>query len=212
VAFDLPEGWRDKTLRFLDHFDRFLPEFDRLISFNEIYKKRLADVAVIPGPMAVDYGLVGPNLRGSGVDWDLRRDLPYGAYPNFKFSIPVGKGFFGTSGDCFDRYYVRMLECAESSKIVRQALETLPDGEITAKVPRNIKPEAGESLARVESARGELAYYVVSDGTNKAWRVRARTGSFTAMGIIEDVSRGLMVADLVALIASLDVVAPEIDR
>jgi NADH-quinone oxidoreductase subunit D len=212
VAFDLPEGWRDRTLRFLDHFDRFLPEFDRLISFNEIYKKRLANVAVIPGALAIDYGLVGPNLRGSGVDWDLRRDMPYGAYPHFKFSVPVGNGFFGTSGDSFDRYYVRILEMAESSKIVRQALESMPEGEITAKVPRNIKPEAGEALARVESARGELAYYVVSDGTNKAYRVRARTGSFTAMGIIEDISRGLMVADLVALIASLDVVAPEIDR
>jgi NADH-quinone oxidoreductase subunit D len=101
---------------------------------------------------------------------------------------------------------------AESSKIVRQALETLPEGEIMAKVPRVMKPEAGESVGRVESARGELAYYVISDGTAKAHRVRARTGSFTAMSIIEDISPGLMVADLVALISSLDVVAPEIDR
>jgi NADH-quinone oxidoreductase subunit D len=212
VAFDLPEGWRDRTLRFLDHFDTFLPEFDRLISFNQIYVKRLANVAVIPAAQAIDYGLSGPNLRGSGVDFDFRRDMPYGAYPHFKFAVPVGKGFFGTTGDCFDRYYVRCLEMAESSKIVRQALETLPDGEFMAKVPRRIKPEAGEALSRVESARGEMAYYVVSDGTEKAYRVRTRTGSFMAMGIIEDVSPGLMVADLVALIASLDVVAPEIDR
>jgi len=212
VAFDLPEGWRDRTLRFLDHFDRFLGEFDRLISFNEVYVKRLAGVAVIPAAMAKDYGLCGPNLRASGVDWDLRRDLPYGAYPSFRFQVPVGKGFQGTVGDCFDRYYVRCLEMAESSKIVRQALDTLPDGEYLAKVPRRIKPEAGEALSRVESARGEMAYYVVSDGSEKAWRVRARTGSFTAMGIVDAVSPGLMVADLVALIASLDVVAPEIDR
>jgi NADH-quinone oxidoreductase subunit D len=212
VAFDMPEGWRDQVLRFLDHFDTFLQEFDRLISFNEIYVQRLANVAIITREQAIDYGLVGPNLRGSGVDWDLRRDMPYGAYPNFQYSVPVGKGLFGTVGDSFDRYYVRVLEMKESSRIVRQALDSIPEGEITAKVPRNIKPEAGESLARVESARGEMAYYVVSDGTNKAYRVRARTGSFTAMGIIEDVSYGLMVADLVALIASLDVVAPEIDR
>ncbi len=212
VAFDMPEGWRDRVLKFLDHFDPFLTEFDRLISFNQVYVKRLANVATIPAAQAIDYGLVGPNLRGSGVDWDLRRDLPYGAYPSFKFGIPVGKGWFGTVGDSFDRYYVRCLEMAESSKIVRQALESMPDGEILAKVPRNIKPEAGEALGRVESARGELAYYVISDGTNKAYRIRARTGSFTAMGIIEDISPGLMVADLVALIASLDVVAPEIDR
>ncbi len=212
VAFDLPEGWRDRTLRFLDHFDGFVGEFDRLISFNEIFVKRLAKVAVIPAALAVDYGLAGPNLRGSGVDWDLRRDLPYGAYPHFQFEVPVGKGFVGQVGDAFDRYYCRCLEMAQSSRIVRQALESIPEGEYMAKVPRRIKPEAGEAFARVESARGELAYYVVSDGTEKAWRVRARTGSFTAMGIVDAISPGLMVADLVALIASLDVVAPEIDR
>jgi NADH-quinone oxidoreductase subunit D len=212
VAFDLPTGWRDRVLTYLDHFDSVLVEWDRLLSFNELYIKRLADVALITREQAIDYGLVGPNLRGSGIDWDLRRDAPYGAYPDFKFEVPVGRGFHGTPGDAYDRYYVRVLEMAESSKIVRQALEKIPEGPIMAKVPRKLKPEAGEALSRVESARGEMAYYVVSDGTEKAYRVRARTGSFTAMGVIEDVSPGLMVADLVALIASLDVVAPEIDR
>ncbi len=212
VAYDLPEGWKDRTLAFLDHFDKFLVEFDRLISFNHLYQKRLGGIAVIPGPMAIDYGLSGPNLRGSGVDWDLRKSMPYGAYPNFQFEVPVGKGWAGAVGDSYDRYYVRCLEMAESSKIVRQALQTIPEGEIMAKVPRIMKPEAGEAVGRVESARGEIGYYVVSDGTAKAYRVRARTGSFTAMGIIEDISHGLMIADLVALIASLDVVAPEIDR
>ncbi len=124
VAFDLPEGWRDDCLHFLDHFDRFLGEFDRLISFNEVYVRRLANVAVIPGPMAIDYSLSGPNLRGSGVDFDLRRDAPYGAYPSFEFDVPVGKGFVGTVGDCFDRYYCRCLEMGQSSRIVRQALES----------------------------------------------------------------------------------------
>jgi len=212
VAFDLPEGWRDDCLKFLDHFDRFLVEFDRLISFNEVYVRRLAGVATISAAQALDYSLSGPNLRASGVDFDLRRDLPYAAYPHLKFEVPVGKGWVGQVGDCFDRYYCRCLEMGQSSRIVRQALESLPDGEITAKVPRKVKPEPGEVLSRVESARGEMAYYVVSDGTDKAYRVRVRTGSFTAMGIIEEVSRGLMLADLVALIASLDVVAPEIDR
>jgi NADH-quinone oxidoreductase subunit D len=212
VAFDMPEGWRDKVLKFLDHFDTFLKEFDRLITFNEVYVKRLANVAVISRENAIDFGLAGPNLRGSGVDWDIRRDLPYGAYPNFKFDVPVGKGFVGTPGDSFDRYYVKCLEMGESSKIVRQALESMPEGEIIAKVPRKPKPEAGEATGRVESARGEIAYFLVSDGTDKAYRVRARTGSFMAMGICEEASPGLMIADLVALIASLDVVAPEIDR
>lgn len=213
VAFDLPEGWKEETLAFLDHFDRFLVEFDRLISFNEIYIRRLANVAVIPAADAIDYGLAGPNLRGSGVDFDVRRDLPYGAYPDFDFTIPVGRGFKGTAGDCYDRYYCRVLEMGQSSRIVRQALERLPEGDIVApKISRNLKVEAGEAFSRVESARGEMAFYVVADGTNKAWRLRTRTGSFTAMGIIESISKGLMIADLVALIASLDVVAPEIDR
>jgi NADH-quinone oxidoreductase subunit D len=212
VAFDLPQGWRDRVLKFLDHFDTMVVEWDRLISFNSIYVKRLANVAVIDKQQAVDYGLVGPNLRGSGMDWDVRRDVPYGAYPHLKFEVPVGRGFRGTPGDAYDRYYVRVLEMLQSSRIVRQAMDSIPDGELTAKVPRRIKPEAGEAFARVESARGEMAYYVVSDGTEKAYRIRARTGSYMAMGIIEDISPGLMVADLVALIASLDVVAPEIDR
>jgi NADH-quinone oxidoreductase subunit D len=142
----------------------------------------------------------------------VRRDLPYGAYPELKFDVPVGRGYVGTEGDAFDRYYVRVLEMGQSSRLVRQALEKIPDGEITAKVPRKIKPEPGEAFSRVESARGAMTYHVISDGTEKPWRVRIRTGSFMAMGIIEDVSPGLMVADLVALIASLDVVAPEIDR
>jgi NADH-quinone oxidoreductase subunit D len=212
VAFDTPSGWRDQVLRFLDTFDTILVEWDRLLSFNEIYIKRLANVSVITREQAVDYGLVGPNLRGSGMDWDLRRDVPYGAYPHFKFDVPVGHGYRGTEGDAFDRYYVRVLEMGASSKIVRQALEKIPDGEVMAKVPRKIKPEPGEAMARVESARGEMAYYLVSDGTERAYRVRVRTGSYLAMGIIEDISPGLMVADLVALIASLDVVAPETDR
>ncbi len=212
VAFDLPAGWSDKALKFLDHFEKLLGEWDRLISFNEIYVKRLANVAVITREQAINYGLVGPNLRGSGVSFDCRRDAPYGAYADFDFEIPVGKGFRGAVGDAFDRYYVRVLELRESARIVRQALAKMPEGDIMAKVPRKVKPEAGEVLSRVESARGEMGYYVVSDGTDKPYRVHVRTGSFLAMGIIEDLSPGLMVADLVALIASLDVVAPEIDR
>ena len=212
VAFDVPEGWADRCYHFLDHFENVLKEWDRLISGNEIYVKRLANVCPITAEDAVNYGLVGPNLRASGFDWDLRRDLPYGAYPDFKFAVPLGTGWRGVVGDCYDRYWVRVLEMAESAKIVRQALEKLPEGPITAKVPRKIKPPVGEARSRIESARGEMAYYVVSDGGEKPYRTRIRTGSFTAMGIIESMTPGLMIADLVALIASLDVVAPEIDR
>ena len=217
VAFDMPEDWMPLCRKWLDHFEKILDEWDRLISFNEIFVERLAGTGTIPAEMAINYGLVGPNLRAAGVDFDLRSDEPYGAYPNFKFEVPIGKAYAGSHrggqvGDCYDRFYCRVLECRQSLEIVRQALDKFPPGDFMAKVPRKIKPEVGEAQSRIEAARGEMAYYVVSDGGERAYRVRARTGSFLAMGIIEEVSQGLMIADLVALIASLDVVAPEIDR
>jgi NADH-quinone oxidoreductase subunit D len=217
VAYDLPPGWAERCNAWLTHFERVIDEWDRLISTNEIYLQRLAGLATVSAAMAIDYGLVGPNLRGSGVEFDLRKAHPYGAYPDFDFQVPVGKAFAGASrgakvGDCYDRFYVRVLECRESLKIVRQALAKIPQGEVMAKVPKRIKPPAGEVMVRVESARGEMGWYVVSDGGERAYRVRERTGSFLAMGIIEELSKGLMIADLIALIASLDVVAPEIDR
>jgi NADH-quinone oxidoreductase subunit D len=217
VAFDMSDEWGPLCRNWLDHFEKILDEWDRLISFSEIFLERLAGMAVIPLAMAIDYGLVGPNLRGSGLEFDLRKDHPYGAYPDFTFKVPIGKAYGGAKrgaavGDCYDRFYCRVLECRESVSIVRQALDKFPPGEFMAKVPRKIKPEVGEAQSRIEAARGEMAYYVVSDGGERAYRVRARTGSFLAMGIIEELSKGLMIADLVALIASLDVVAPEIDR
>jgi len=212
VSFDAPAGWGEKVLRYLDHLDSYIQEWDRLISLNKIYIKRLANIAVISREKAIAYGLCGPNLRGSGVSWDTRRDWPYGAYPDFAFAVPVGQGQMGAPGDCWDRYAVRVLEMLESSKIIRQALAKLPEGDIMAKVKSRPKPDPGEVMARVESARGEMCYYVVSDGSEKAYRMRVRTGSFMAMGIIEEMSRGSMIADLIALIASFDIVAPEIDR
>lgn len=212
VSFDAPQGWGDKILRYLDHLESYIQEWDRLISLNQIYVKRLANVATISREKAIAYGLCGPNLRGSGVSWDARRDCPYGAYPDFTFEVPVGQGKMGTLGDCWDRYSVRVLEILQSARILRQALAKLPEGDIMAKVKGKVKPDAGEAMARVESARGAMNYYVISDGSEKAYRMRVRTGSFMAMGIIEEMSQGLMIADLVALIASLDVVAPEIDR
>ena len=212
VAFDAPAGFTDRVLRYLDHLDSYMQEWDRLISYNKIFIKRLANVGVISAAMAIDYGLCGPNLRGSGVSFDLRKDAPYGAYPDFDFAIPVGKGTYGTVGDAWDRFYVRVEEVRQSSRIVRQALAKIPEGDIIAKLPRKLKPEVGEGVGRVESARGEMFYYVVSDGSEKAYRLRVRTGSFMAMGIVEELSHGIMVADLIAIIASLDVVAPEVDR
>jgi NADH-quinone oxidoreductase subunit D len=214
VSFDMPKGWQDKVKRWVDYFVPLMDEFDRLITLNDIYVKRLANVAVITAAEAKDWGLVGPNLRGSGVKWDLRKDDAYSVYPELEFEVPVGTGRFGTVGDCWDRYWVRVEECRESGKILQQALVKIdehPEDDIVGKLPKKLKPE-GEAYARVESARGDMGCYVIGKGAEEPYRARFRTGSFNAMGIIEKKSTGLFLADLVALIASFDVVAPEIDR
>ncbi|MBN1944276.1 MAG: NADH-quinone oxidoreductase subunit D [Bradymonadales bacterium] len=212
VARDISQQVVDKTRRWLDHFLGIIDEFDRLISFNEIFVKRLANVAVISPQDALSWGLVGPNLRASGVAWDLRRAEPYSVYPELQFDLVLGKGWRGQVGDAYDRFYCRIEEMRQSVGILRQAFDRMPEGEIRAELPRKIKPAANEVYSRVESARGEMGFYVVSDGTDKPYRARYRTGSFTSMSIIEHLSPGLMVADLVALIGSLDVIAPEVDR
>lgn len=207
----------DKIIKKIEDFlDRFLPgfieEFNRLITNNEILVKRCVNIATISAEEAISFGLVGPNLRASGVKWDLRKNIPYSVYPEFKFDIPVGEGFRGEIGDSYDRFVVRVKEMEESAKIITQAISNLPDGEIMAKVPKRIKPPAGEVYSAVESARGELGYYIISDGTENPYRCKIRTGSFSAMKAIHIKSQGCFIADLVVLIASMDIVAPEIDR
>ena len=212
VGWDMPAGWRDKVLQWCDHFAPVMDEFDRLITNNALFVQRLANLAVIGAAEAIDYGLVGPNLRASGVDFDVRRDVPYSIYPKLKFDVPVGRGMVGTVGDAWDRYWVRAQEWRQSVAMVRQCLAQIDatDKEFW-RAPKKLKP-VGDAMARVEAARGDMSCYVVGAGGANAYRARFRTGSFNAMAIIREKSRGLMVADLVALIASLDVVAPEIDR
>jgi NADH-quinone oxidoreductase subunit D len=212
VAWDLPPGYRKKVLTYLDHLGPVLHEINDLLSYGKIYTSRLGGVATVSAEMAKNYGLVGPNLRASGVAYDVRKALPYSVYDEFEFDIPVGKGEMGEVGDCWDRYMMRIWEMFESIKILRQALEQLPEGPVIAKVPRNFKPPAGDAHIRVEAARGDMSWYVVSDGSEYPYRVHVRTGSFSAMSIIEELSHGLMIADLVAVIATFDIVAPEVDR
>jgi NADH-quinone oxidoreductase subunit D len=138
--------------------------------------------------------------------------MPYSCYPDLEFDVPVGRGFRGSLGDSYDRFMVRILEMSQSARLLRQAIEKLPDGDIQAKAPRKIKPPAGESYGAVESARGELGFYLVSDGGETPLRLKIRTGSFSAMWAIHRKSAGCMLADLVVLLASADIVAPEIDR
>jgi NADH-quinone oxidoreductase subunit D len=212
VGYDITPETCDRITAFLDHFEPITDEYNRLLSYNKIYVERLVNVAVITKEEAFQYNIVGPNLRACGVKWDIRRDIPYSVYPELDFEIPVGTGERGTLGDCYDRYIVRVREIEESCKILRQALKMIPKGPAISKVPRKFKPPAGEAYVRVEAPRGDMGFYVVSDGSEYPYRVRIRTGSFTAMAIIDKLSRGIMVADLIALIASLDVDAPEIDR
>ncbi len=211
VSRDIDAQTIDDIRRWLDHFVPTMDEFDRLITGNEIFIRRLAGIAKISAEDAIAYGLVGPNLRAAGVAWDVRKDEPYSIYPEFEFDVITGRAVHGTLGDAFDRYDCRLREIKESVKILRQALDTMPEGEVRGKAPK-VKPATNEVYARVEGPRGECGFYVVSDGTEKPYRARYRTGSFTAMTIIEHLSPGLMIADLVALIGSLDVIAPEIDR
>ncbi len=212
VSRDMTDKFRKDTLEYLDHFPPALDEFNRLITGNKIFIKRLADIAVVTPEDAKAYGLNGPNLRGSGIEFDLRRNDPYSVYPELDFKVCVGEGFVGHLGDAYDRYMVRINEMYESIKIVRQCLEMIPDGDLMAKVPRVLKIPAGERYTRTESARGEMGIYIVSRGGKTPYRVRVRTSSFSALSIFEKLSRGLMIADLVVVIGSFDIVAPEIDR
>jgi NADH-quinone oxidoreductase subunit D len=223
VAKDAPAGWLDKVRAFVTYHGPILDELDRLISGNEIFVARTRGVAIITGDEARSYGLVGPNLRASGVDFDLRRDVPYSVYPQLlagleqkgtPFEAAIGQDTpLGLVGDCWNRFYCRVEECRQSLKLVAEACEQIaatPAGEVWTP-PKKVKPK-GEALGRVEAARGMLSCYVVAEGGAAPYRVHFRTGSFTAMGTVREKSRGLMVADLVALIATLDVIAPEIDR
>jgi NADH-quinone oxidoreductase subunit D len=212
VAWDLPPDFSQKAVEFFDHFEPIIDEYNALLSYNKIYTERLAGVGVVNKEDAINYNLVGPNLRGAGFKYDVRRDEPYSIYPELDFDVPVGTGEVGTLGDCFDRYMVRVREMKESCKILRQCLKMIPSGPVLAKVPAKFKPPVGDVYIRLESARGDMGWYLVSDGSEFPYRVKIRTGSFAAMSIVDKVSQGIMVADLIALIASFDVVAPEVDR
>lgn len=214
VSHDLPDGFREQALKFVDHLEyEFVEEFNDLISFNTILINRLKNVGVITREQAVEYTLTGPNLRGSGVACDLRKDDPYSIYDRFDFDIPVGRGKFGVVGDSYDRYWVRIEEIVQSCRIVRQALNQMPEnGEIRTKLPKVFKVPEGEIYVRTECPRGETGFALISDGGRNPYRLKIRTGSFSSMTIIEQISQGVMVADLVAIIGSLDIIAPEIDR
>lgn len=210
---DAPEGWLDRVKVFLDGFEKTWHEFWTLIAENKIFIERTANIGVLSDADALDWGCTGPMLRGSGVDWDLRRDQPYLVYDRLDFNVVVGVGYRGTTGDCFDRTFVRMFEMAESVKLVRQCLEQLPEGEVMhEEVGAVIRPAPGQSYVAIENPRGELGHYVVSDGTKQAIRVRVRSPSFCNLSVAEHMLPGAMLGDAAAIIGSTDIVVGETDR
>ncbi|HPK04103.1 MAG TPA: NADH-quinone oxidoreductase subunit D, partial [Candidatus Sumerlaeota bacterium] len=212
VARDLTPELAGEIRAFIAQMRRAWPEYNELLSENQIFIKRTANVGVIPAAMAVAYGLTGPCLRGSGVKFDLRRAKPYSLYERFDFDIPVGEGLKGEVGDCWDRYWVRMREIIESLRIIEQALDGLPEGEIQTKVSRTLKLPAGEVYVPCENPRGELGYYLISDGKTSPLRVKARGPSFNNLSITHALVRDVLIADVVAIVGSIDIVLGEVDR
>jgi len=204
---DLPKEFFPKLRKFLSHFNSKIKEYEDLLIDNIIFVHRTRNIGIMPKEMAVNYGVSGPSLRGSDCAWDVRKDEPYSAYGKFNFSIPTGK-----NSDCLDRCKVRMEEMRQSARILAQAMEGIPSGDVMTKVPKTIRPPAGEAYARVEGPRGDTGVYLISDGTEKPYRIKMRKPSFSNLSVLEELVRGLKIADVVAIIGSLDLIIPEIDR
>ena len=232
VSQDMPAGLAEDILAWTEKFPQMIDDMETLLTENRIFKQRTVDIAKVTQEQALDWGFTGPNLRASGVAWDLRKSQPYDVYDKMDFDIPVGK-----YGDCYDRYVVRMMEMRESLKIMRQAIEKMPEGPTitenrkVASPPRadmktsmealihhfklmteGMHVPAGETYTAVEAPKGEFAVYLVSDGTNKPYRCKIRAPGFAHLQAMDMMCKGHMLADAVAVIGSIDIVFGEIDR
>ncbi|EOR95848.1 NADH-ubiquinone oxidoreductase chain D [Arcticibacter svalbardensis MN12-7] len=220
LFYDLPVGFEERCKEFIAYFKPKMNELNELLTGNQIFISRTANVGILPLQTAVNYGCSGPMLRGSGLKWDLRRVDEYSVYPELEFEIPVGKGEMGTTGDCWDRFKVRTDEIKESVHIISQCLERLQtdlkrttDFDPRAKLPKKIIPKAQDFYVRAENPRGELGFYFITDGkTEIPKRVKARAPSFCNLSVISEISRGVLIADMVAIIGSVDIVLGELDR
>lgn len=212
ISHDLPDGFIDRARKFLDYFEMQIPEYNEILTGNKIFIERTGDIGVIPAETAISYGVTGPNLRASGVSMDLRKDEPYSVYDKFDFDIVVGEGLMGSLGDCWDRYYMRILELTESIKIIKQALDQIPDGDVHEAMPKKVRPRKGEVYSRYESARGDLGFYIISDGKNVPQRVKMRSPAFCSLSALNEMAEGFMISDLITILGSLDIVLGEIDR
>jgi len=219
VTVDLPEGWVERCREFLDYFEPKIADYNNLLSFNHIFVKRTSNVGIISAEDAIAWGCTGPMLRASGVRFDLRKVLPYDGYEQYEFDIPVGQpggtGEFPEEivvGDCWSRYYVRVLEMTQSVRIIRQALDRLPEGDVQAPKVKNLKLPDDEVYVEVENPRGQLGFYVRGDGSTIPARVKARGPSFCNLSITSHICRNILLADVPAIIGSIDVVMGEVDR
>ena len=209
---DISDSQLKRIEGFLDELEENIKKYHTLVGENKIFIGRTANVGVVSKEMAYDYGATGPVLRGSGVDWDLRKKRPYGIYDKFDFDVITGEGLKGQLGDCWDRYYVRMLEMHESIKILRQCLDGIEEGPIMGKVSKIVKVPKGEIYLRTECPRGELGYHLISDGGKTPYRVKVKSSCFTHVSMLPELAPGQMIADFVATIGSIDIVLGEVDR
>jgi NADH-quinone oxidoreductase subunit D len=213
-AFRIGGLWWDAYPEFeqrVRDFLKILPgrieEYETLLNANRIWLQRTVGIGIITAEDAINLSLTGPALRGSGVKYDVRKAQPYSAYSDFEFDIPVGE-----NGDTYDRYLVRMEEIKQSAIIIEQALDRLPEGPVMAKVPKVIKPPVGDIYHSIEAPKGEIGVYLVSDGTGKPYRMRIRPPSYINLQSLKHMSIGHLVADVVAIIGTLDIVLGEVDR
>ena len=232
VAQDMPAGMADDIMAFVERMPKLIDEVEAVLTENRIWKQRTVDIGIVSAEQAMDWGFSGPMLRGSGVAWDLRKAQPYDVYDRMDFDIPIGK-----NGDCYDRYLVRIAEMRQSLRIIRQCLEDMPEGPIKS-TDRKISPPpraemktsmealihhfklftegyhvpAGETYTAVEAPKGEFGVYIIADGSNKPYRCKIRAPGFAHLQGLDFMSRGHMLADVVTIIGTQDVVFGEIDR
>jgi len=220
LYYDLPLQFEERCAEFSAYLKPKLEHLETLLITNKIFIERTAKVGVLPLDLAVNYGVTGPMLRGSGLKYDLRRVDGYSVYPELDFDIPIGTGAMGTVGDCWDRTYVRMQECHESLKIIDQCLTKLThelkrdkDFNPRALVPKKIRPKAGDYYVRAENPKGELGFFFRTDGRSDIpVRCKARGCSFVNLSVLPEMSKGVMISDLIAIVGSLDLVLGEVDR
>jgi NADH-quinone oxidoreductase subunit D len=207
VKWDAPPGWIDKVKDFVQYMKKEIKDYHRLVTGNEIFLHRIKGIGKFDAQTALDYSLSGVMLRSTGIKWDLRKDEPYCIYDRFEFDVPTG-----TDGDCYTRYQLRMAEIEQSLHILEQALEQFPSGgEIMGKVPRVIRPPAGETFVRIEAPRGEIGCYIASQGKDKPWRLKFRRPSFVNLQILPKLLQGENIANMIAILGSIDIVLGEVD-